>query len=117
MKIPIAIVLINVFCSPVSSVIDNRCQDDTALEVENSENTVYAVFVSFAEIYNEYIYDLLEKMPTCKKNKRNPLMLGEDRNSAIYIKGKEKMFENVVVLILITIKMKESVVWDISIFD
>ncbi|XP_042879874.1 kinesin-like protein KIF20B isoform X2 [Penaeus japonicus] len=77
--------------SRVSSVIDNRCQDDTALEVENSENTVYAVFVSFAEIYNEYIYDLLEKMPTCKKNKRNPLMLGEDRNSAIYIKGLQEV--------------------------
>ncbi|XP_037784671.1 kinesin-like protein KIF20A [Penaeus monodon] len=77
--------------SRVSSVIDNRCQDDTALELENSENTVYAVFVSFAEIYNEYIYDLLEKMPTCKKNKRNPLMLGEDRNSAIYIKGLQEV--------------------------
>lgn len=57
--------------------------------MDNSENTVYAIFVSFAEIYNEYIYDLLEKMPTCKKNKRNPLMLGEDRNSAIYVKGKK----------------------------
>ncbi|ROT70429.1 putative golgin subfamily A member 4-like [Penaeus vannamei] len=77
--------------SRVSSVIDNRCQDDTALEVDNSENTVYAIFVSFAEIYNEYIYDLLEKMPTCKKNKRNPLMLGEDRNSAIYVKGLQEV--------------------------
>lgn len=50
---------------------------------------IFAVFVSFAEIYNEYIFDLLEKMPTSKGNKRNALMLGEDRNGAIYIKGED----------------------------
>ena len=47
---------------------------------------VYAVFVSFAEIYNETVYDLLEKLPPGSK-KRNPHLLGEDRNGSSYIKG------------------------------
>ncbi|CAL4091661.1 unnamed protein product, partial [Meganyctiphanes norvegica] len=62
--------------------------EETTIEViGDGENSVYAIFVSFAEIYNEYIYDLLEKMPASKKMKRSALMLGEDRNGAIYIKG------------------------------
>lgn len=68
--------------------LDSR--DTTTISIQDSASpgsTIYAVFVSFAEIYNEYIFDLLEKMPTSKTNKRNALMLGEDRNGAIYIKG------------------------------
>ncbi|XP_042204829.1 kinesin-like protein KIF20B [Homarus americanus] len=77
--------------SRVSSVMDGHYHDETSLDIADTENTTYAIFVSFAEIYNEYIYDLLEKMPTSKKNKRNPLMLGEDRNGSIYIKGLQEV--------------------------
>lgn len=80
--------------STVSSVIEVPCQEDQSIETADSESTVYAVFISFAEIYNEYIYDLLEKMPLSKKNKRNPLMLGEDRNASIYIKGLQEVRVN-----------------------
>jgi len=77
--------------SDVSSVIDAKTiesLEETCVDViGDDENSVYAIFVSFAEIYNEYIYDLLEKMPRSTKMKRSALMLGEDRNGAIYIKG------------------------------
>lgn len=71
--------------------VESLYHDNTSLDIGDAENIIYAVFVSFAEIYNEYVYDLLEKMPTSKKNKRNPLMLGEDRNGSIYIKGLQEV--------------------------
>ncbi|KAK7072683.1 hypothetical protein SK128_027827 [Halocaridina rubra] len=78
--------------SAISSVIEvTSSTEDDAIEVLNSENTVYAVFVSFAEIYNEYIHDLLECVTPSKKHKRHPLMLGEDRNGSIYIKGLQEV--------------------------
>ena len=40
--------------------LSNRIQDESAIsDVDNS--SVYAVFVSYVEVYNERIYDLLEK--------------------------------------------------------
>lgn len=54
------------------------------------EDINYSVWISFAEIYNENIFDLLEKMPEPKrkgdKPKREVLKLAEDRNGSIYIK-------------------------------
>lgn len=68
--------------------MDARDTTTTSISASASPgSTIYAVFVSFAEIYNEYIFDLLEKISIAKGNKRNTLMLGEDRNGAIYIKG------------------------------
>ncbi|KAK8735948.1 hypothetical protein OTU49_005134 [Cherax quadricarinatus] len=77
--------------SKVFPGVESLYHDNTSLDIGDAENIIYAVFVSFAEIYNEYVYDLLEKMPTSKKNKRNPLMLGEDRNGSIYIKGLQEV--------------------------
>lgn len=55
--------------------------------IVDDSRAVYAVFLSFAEIYNEYIYDLLDRNLQSKKGKKNPLVLGEDLNGSIYIKG------------------------------
>ena len=45
--------------------LSNRIQDDSYVEIEakEKEGAVYAVFVSYVEVYNEKIYDLLEKDP------------------------------------------------------
>lgn len=39
----------------------NRVRDTTRVEVD--EDNSYGVFVSYVEIYNNYIYDLLEELP------------------------------------------------------
>ena len=44
------------------------------------------MFVSYAEIYNEYVYDLLDK-PLAKGQRRNTCKMAEDTNQDIYIKG------------------------------
>ena len=42
--------------------VHSRNRNTSKLEIGNSELT-YMVWVSFAEIYNENAYDLLEKLP------------------------------------------------------
>ncbi|XP_022091701.1 kinesin-like protein KIF20B isoform X2 [Acanthaster planci] len=67
--------------------VNNRIPDDTSIDVEAQGPLKFSVWVSFAEIYNEYIYDLLEAIPKAKKVRRQPLKLSEDKNGQIYIKG------------------------------
>ena len=65
-----------------------RCSDALS---NDTEHIKYSVWISFAEIYNENIHDLLEKLPEAKhkgdKPRRLPLKLAEDRGGAVYIKG------------------------------
>ncbi|KYM94993.1 Kinesin-like protein KIF20A [Cyphomyrmex costatus] len=51
----------------------------------------YSVWVSFAEIYNEIVYDLLSS--ECQK-KRIPLKLGADSNGRAFIKGLKTIYVN-----------------------
>ena len=57
---------------------------DSDLEIESGEQ--FAVWISFAEIYNEQIFDLLEPFNP-KEKKRTVLKLGDDKNGHPYIKG------------------------------
>ncbi|RXG52194.1 Kinesin-like protein KIF20A, partial [Armadillidium vulgare] len=85
----------DVLCVDEESLADNsdRISDCTSRAeslydgIVDDSRAVYAVFLSFAEIYNEYIYDLLDRNLQSKKGKKNPLVLGEDLNGSIYIKG------------------------------
>ncbi|KAM9713797.1 kinesin-like protein KIF23 isoform 5-T5 [Dama dama] len=70
---------------------------------EVDEDSVYGVFVSYIEIYNNYIYDLLEEMPfdpikpkwnSCSTPMRNTdfvppqsKLLREDKNHNMYVAG------------------------------
>ncbi|EFN78991.1 Kinesin-like protein KIF20A [Harpegnathos saltator] len=51
----------------------------------------YSIWVSFAEIYNEIVYDLLSN--ECQK-KRVPLKLGTDSNGRAFIKGLKTIYVN-----------------------
>jgi len=70
--------------------LQGRDREDTKLEVKDS-NITYSVWVSFAEIYNENIHDLLKKVPESKKKgekvKRPTLKLSDDRKGQVYING------------------------------
>jgi len=62
------------------SVCSNQCPD-----------AHYSVWVSFAEIYNEIVYDLLTS--ECQK-KRIPLKLGADSNGRAFIRGLKTIYVN-----------------------
>jgi kinesin family protein 20 len=49
-------------------------------------NISYSVWISFAEIYNENIHDLFQKVPASKK-KRPSMKLCDDRLGNTYVKG------------------------------
>ncbi|XP_023789523.1 kinesin-like protein KIF23 isoform X3 [Cyanistes caeruleus] len=56
---------------------------------EVDEDNVYAVFVSYVEIYNNYIYDLLEEAPfdSIKPKPPQSKILREDQNHNMYVTG------------------------------
>ncbi|XP_061455024.1 kinesin-like protein KIF20A isoform X5 [Rhineura floridana] len=50
------------------------------------QRTLASIWVSFFEIYNEYIYDLLDLLPASKNQKRKVLRICEDQGGNSYIK-------------------------------
>ncbi|NWU59006.1 KI20A protein, partial [Dromas ardeola] len=52
------------------------------------QRTQASVWISFCEIYNEYVYDLLNVLSTSKTQKRRVLRICEDQGGNSYIKGK-----------------------------
>ena len=59
--------------------LKSRCRDEDSIDI-NERSLHYAIWVSFAEIYNENTYDLFEKLPEVRnkgdKPRRLPLKLG-----------------------------------------
>uniref|UniRef100_A0A8D2PPH5 Kinesin-like protein n=1 Tax=Zosterops lateralis melanops TaxID=1220523 RepID=A0A8D2PPH5_ZOSLA len=62
---------------------------DQARAEEVDEDNVYGVFVSYIEIYNNYIYDLLEEAPfdSIKPKPPQSKILREDQNHNMYVTG------------------------------
>ncbi|XP_063963250.1 kinesin-like protein KIF20B isoform X2 [Lytechinus pictus] len=74
--------------------VNARIPDDTMVNVDAQGPIKFSIWVSFAEIYNEYMYDLLEPLPKEKKIRRQALKLAEDKNGSIYIKGLKQIRVN-----------------------
>eukprot|EP00095_Tigriopus_kingsejongensis_P010559 maker-scaffold421_size176100-snap-gene-0.31 protein:Tk10559 transcript:maker-scaffold421_size176100-snap-gene-0.31-mRNA-1 annotation:"golgin subfamily a member 4-like" len=75
----------------------NRHRDESKVELKQSD-IKYAMWISFAEIYNENVHDLLEKIPATRnkgeKPRRPPLKLAEDKNGSIYVRGLKEIKVN-----------------------
>lgn len=62
-------------------------REEAAVCVEDQGLIKFSVWVSFAEIYNEQIFDLLEPIPKKKTTRRPVLRLSDDKNGSPYIRG------------------------------
>ncbi|RDD42381.1 Kinesin-like protein KIF20A [Trichoplax sp. H2] len=66
--------------------IDQRIIEDTVIEIENLYDYKYAVWVSYAEVYNEQIFDLLAAPSKKKKERRPVLRQKQDHRGNVYVK-------------------------------
>ncbi|XP_072185486.1 kinesin-like protein KIF20A isoform X2 [Excalfactoria chinensis] len=70
---------------PSDSPEKNFVPNDT-YRTNIQQRTQASVWVSFCEIYNEYVYDLLSVLSTLKNQKRRVLRICEDQGGNSYIK-------------------------------
>ncbi|XP_067888750.1 kinesin-like protein KIF20A [Heterodontus francisci] len=70
--------------APAVPVAFDQLASDTGLSDQSPLK--YSVWVSFYEIYNEYVYDLLDAIPTLKSQKRQNLRVCEDLKGNSYVK-------------------------------
>lgn len=63
-----------------------RLSVEPTATIEDGSNVSIGIWVSFAEVYNEYIYDLLQPKPARGKQ-RPKLRLGQDEKGNTYIKN------------------------------
>lgn len=73
----------------IDEEIRSRIMDNTNIELDTPTGVKFGMWVSFMEIYNELIHDLLDvnsySGPGIKK--RPALKLGEDKNRNPYVRG------------------------------
>ncbi|XP_055887228.1 kinesin-like protein KIF20B [Biomphalaria glabrata] len=67
--------------------VENRARELIKVDVDDQGKILFGVWVSFAEIYNEKIFDLLEPIPTKKNARRQGLKICDDKNGNPYIRG------------------------------
>lgn len=75
----------------MSADADSVCLEPDSLSHsgEDLEKGVqFSVWVSFYEIYNEFLYDLLDISPSLQPRKRVTLRLSDDKQGNPYVKGK-----------------------------
>ncbi|CAL8067968.1 unnamed protein product [Orchesella dallaii] len=76
--------------SSISDKSSNICVDFVGtghnFEPSSSSSTMYSIWVSYAELYNERVYDLLDNSQLGSKKRRKELKLLQDRNGFVYIK-------------------------------
>ncbi|XP_069816132.1 kinesin-like protein KIF20A isoform X1 [Dendropsophus ebraccatus] len=61
------------------------CEEASPDHAGNEQNQ-FSAWVSFFEIYNEYVYDLLDQFPTAKNQKRPALKICDDQLGTSYVK-------------------------------
>ena len=76
------------FCTvDIAEEIRSRVADGTNINVETPNDVRFGMWVSFMEIYNELIHDLLDLTPFGKGKIRPSLKLGDDKNGNPYVRG------------------------------
>lgn len=65
--------------------------NDSPVDVPSDSDVVYGVWVSFAEVYNECVFDLLDPIVT-RGRKRVPLRMAQDSEGIAFIRGNLLVF-------------------------
>ncbi|KAK3922876.1 Kinesin-like protein KIF20A [Frankliniella fusca] len=73
------------FISNTFREMQKTLSHDSPIDMSTEGDVVYGVWVSFAEVYNECIYDLLDPILT-RNRKRVPLKMSQDSEGITFIK-------------------------------
>ncbi|KAM9166046.1 kinesin-like protein KIF20A [Pangshura tecta] len=75
-------------CTSASLPSDLLVEDSVLLDADGTKHrrTQSSVWVSFCEIYNEYVYDLMDVLAISKNQRRKVLKICEDQGGNSYIK-------------------------------
>jgi hypothetical protein len=81
------------------SHLSERVREEASVSLPSNSRLKYCIWVSFAEVYNENCYDLLDKIPEVKhkgdKPPRKKLKIAEDCPGHAFIRGlKEVLVSN-----------------------
>ncbi|XP_014668542.1 PREDICTED: kinesin-like protein KIF20B isoform X2 [Priapulus caudatus] len=68
--------------------------EEARVSVETQGQIRFSIWVSYTEIYNELVYDLLAPMATGMDRKRPSLKLAEDKSGNVYVKGLKEVKVN-----------------------
>lgn len=71
----------------ISTVVANRKREEATIEVKSQGQIRFSIWVSFVEIYNEQMYDLLVPVSKKKFERRPILQLRDDKYGNPYVKG------------------------------
>lgn len=85
MKVKLYIALINLLITVLLKCLIRYLKNDKIASLDHG-NVSYTVWVSYSEIYNESIFDLL--ITNSANHKRPPLKLSLDQNKNVYVKSK-----------------------------
>ena len=66
--------------------MQEKLSQDSPLDMPKESDVVYGVWVSFAEVYNECVFDLLDPILT-RGRKRIPLRMAQDGEGIAFVKG------------------------------
>lgn len=72
--------------SDASLDLEEQTKDPGLSDLNESSSVRFSIWVSFCEIYNECIYDLLEPISTNKFHKRKTLRLAQDIKGCSFVK-------------------------------
>ena len=60
-------------------------------KIQVDQDTAYSVFVSYIEIYNEQVFDLLQEGPTDSSKRRDAKKLVNDSDACMFVKGQTEV--------------------------
>lgn len=83
----VLLILLYPFCLWMSLGLDEIDAERTSISTEIQGDIRFSVWVSFAEIYNDQIFDLLEPISKSSLTKRKTMQLREDKHGNPFIKG------------------------------
>uniref|UniRef100_T1JH64 Kinesin-like protein n=1 Tax=Strigamia maritima TaxID=126957 RepID=T1JH64_STRMM len=73
------------------SQIDARIHEECKVSIPDIDNFAYSIWISFAEIYNEFVYDLFQPLSATRSKKRVCLKLSDDKNGNVFVKGLQRI--------------------------